>query len=198
MIEQRPTRRAGSSPAMRSHTPRTESERSVKPSRKLRRFESSTRHTQRVRPLTSTYAVRGRSCPVQSSPAESGCLRLVVGRSWAGGSRVSGASRRRRPAHRGAGTPPAPPSRDRREARQPRWRRRGWVCSARPGSTAGGHPGAGVPPPEVSLVGARRWQRAQRAVRREQRRMITTDVRNQGSILCFMRSAWTASRARCW
>src|SRR5439155_5117154 len=54
--------------AMRGGTPSAgcpsgQWERSVKPSRKLQRFESSTRHTQPNRPLTWMNPVRGRSRP---------------------------------------------------------------------------------------------------------------------------------------
>ncbi len=93
---------------------------------------------------------RPRSGPISSvrlGPAESDCLRLFTGtwreRRSCRCARACAPSRRRRPAHRGAGTPPAPPPRDRREARQPRWRRRGWVCSACPGRRW-----AGIPEPE--------------------------------------------------
>src|SRR5882757_1545650 len=48
-------------------------ERSVKPSRKLQWFESTTRHTQHVWPLTWVYQVWGR---VVGGPVESGRVRL--------------------------------------------------------------------------------------------------------------------------
>src|SRR5947207_3032645 len=64
--------------AMRGGTPSAgcpsgQWERSVKPSRKLQRFESSTRHSQANRPLTSAYPVRGRSDLSGGDPAVCGC-----------------------------------------------------------------------------------------------------------------------------
>jgi hypothetical protein len=86
--------------------------RSVKPSRKLRRFESSTRHTVHVRPQTWEYRVGGRSA---WGPVESGRVRvsttvhgnmagtrILVVMTWL-------ASRRRRPTLRGSGPAPGPP-----------------------------------------------------------------------------------------
>jgi hypothetical protein len=44
----------------------------VNPSRKLRRFESFTRHTHPNGPVTSIFAVRGRFSLVQASPGRNG------------------------------------------------------------------------------------------------------------------------------
>ena len=53
--------------------------RTVKPSRKLQWFESTTRHTLCVRPLTSGNAGQGPLSLVRPSPAKSGCLRPFTG-----------------------------------------------------------------------------------------------------------------------
>ncbi len=63
--------------------------RTVNPSRKLPRFESSTRHHSDERPLTCDNAVRGRSRPVRRRPTRSRSDQLAVANAWQSfGSRV--------------------------------------------------------------------------------------------------------------
>ncbi len=165
-----------------------------KPSRKLRRFESSTRHKQQVWPLTSMYAVRGRSCRsgwVRPSTTVHGniagtpivVLSLVSARHPVAVDPPIGERARPRCRHHETGV---------RHGNHAGGAGGGSARLARVGGS-GGHPGAGAPPPEVSLVGTRRWKRAQRAVRREPRRMTTTDARHQRLILSRAPSAWQTS-----
>jgi hypothetical protein len=178
----------GSADGVESPSNSSRSRAVCKPSRKLRRFESSTRHTLLIRPLTCGDWVRGRSC-------RSGRVR------W------SPAVYERSQEHAVAGTADHvvvlvpvrdPVAVDPSIGERARPQRRHRETGVRHGNHAGGAGGESArlarvdggrasrsprAPAGASLVGTWRWQRAERAVRREQRRMTTACVRHRTQLI---------------